>query len=455
MKTLHLTNSWSQTSGGIATHYRALMHAAERRGQQIRLIVPAVEDRVERIGNCGVIYHLKARRAPLNSNYRMLLPSSYLYPGSIIQRILLEERPDLIEVCDKYCLQYLSALLRARLMREVELRPTTVGFTCERMDDNVASYLGHSRIGVALSRWYMQRLYFAFFDHHIAVSQHTAGELRSASRGHPAERGVWLRCPGVDTSVFHASGRRPGARKRLLERLGRGKPTRLLIYAGRLVPEKNLPLLLQTMRLLRAQHPEAVLLIAGDGMERAAMERDAADLEDSVVFLGHIGGREELAEILAGCELFVHPNPKEPFGIAPLEAMASGLVLVAPNCGGVTEYANESNAMLAAPEADAFAQAVQMILRSPELLAEKSQTAQQTAEVFGVERMAEAFLELYETIDAVTRGRIPLSEAGAEFLSTAPAMVGTQVHGAFASLFKRAFRAWVRLNGRATATGSL
>ena len=99
------------------------------------------------------------------------------------------------------------------------------------------------------------------------------------------------------------------------------------------------------------------------------MENDAADLKGVVQFLGHIGNPHELADILGGCELFLHPNPKEPFGIAPLEAMACGLVLVAPNSGGITEYANQDNAMLVDAEPLAFAQAVRTLLQQPALLA--------------------------------------------------------------------------------------
>ncbi len=463
MKTLHLTNAWHETSGGIATFYRALLQAAERRKQPIRLIVPSEQDRIERIGEYAIIYHLKARRAPFNSNYRMLFPTSYLYPGSAIQRILKEEQPDLIEVCDKYNLHYLAALSRLNLMQEIDIRPTTVGLSCERMDDNFATYLGNSLLGRAFSRWYMRWIYFPFFDHHIVVSQHTAGELRAVSDGHPVARGVWLRHPGVDLSVFHASHRVPGARSRLLKRLGLDERCRLLVYAGRLAPEKNLGLLLETMRQLRPEHPEIVLLIVGDGIERAAMECaimrkdavDSVDIRDVVKFLGYIGDRSELAEILAGCELFLHPNPKEPFGIAPLEAMASGLVLVAPNSGGVTEYANDGNAMLVEPAPLAFAEAVRTLLATPKLLAAKSCAARQTASEFSTELTADAFLDLYEEIDAVTRGRLPLNASGAAFYSTAPAFMGKHVTGAFAGLFKRGFRAWVRLRSRAIATGSL
>jgi alpha-1,6-mannosyltransferase len=455
MKTLHLTNAWHETSGGIATLYRALMQAAERRGQEIRLIVPGEEDRVERAGEHAVIYHLKAQRAPFNSNYRILWPTSYLYPGSAIQRILKEEQPDLIEVCDKYNLHYLAALSRLKLMQEIEQRPTTVGFSCERMDDNFATYMGRSRAGLAFSRWYMKWVYFAFFDHHIVISQHTAEELRAVSEGHPVERGVWLRHPGVDLATFGCTQSRAEARAKLMRRLGRDESCRLLVYAGRLAPEKNLPLLLQTMRLLKESDPDALLLIAGDGIERAAMERSARELKVETEFLGHIGNRSELAEILSGCEVFLHPNPKEPFGIAPLEAMASGLVLVAPNRGGVTEYADDKNAMLVEPTPSAFAGAVQRLLRESELLAAKSGAAQETASTFSKERTADAFLDLYDKIDAATRGKLPLSEAGCAFRSTVPAAAGKRITGAIAEVFKSGFRAWVRLRTRTAAQGSV
>lgn len=454
MKTLHLTNAWHETSGGIATFYRALMQAAERRQQPIRLIVPAAEDRIERVGDWGMIYHLKARKAPFNSNYRMLSPSSYFYPGSPIQRILKLEQPDLIEVCDKYNLHYLAALSRLNLMQEIDSRPTTVGLSCERMDDNFATYLGRSRVGRAFCCWYMRWAYFAIFDHHIVVSRHTADELRAVSDGHAVERGVWLRHPGVDLEVFQGA-QHGSARTKLLRRIGLGANCRLLVYAGRLAPEKNLPLLLQTMRLLREKYPASVLLIAGDGIERDTMERDAADLGDAVRFLGYIADRQKLAEILAGCDLFLHPNPKEPFGIAPLEAMASGLVLVAPNSGGVTEYANEHNAMLVEPTPNAFGEAVISLLGDPNLLAAKSKVAQETSRRFCIENATNDFLDLYDKINAATRGQLPLEETGTLFRSTAPPLVGKKVNGAIAGIFKRGFRTWVRLHSRAEAAGNL
>jgi hypothetical protein len=135
--------------------------------------------------------------------------------------------------------------------------------------------------------------------------------------------------------------------------------------------------------------------------------------------------------------------------------MASGLVLVAPNRGGVTEYADDKNAMLVEPTPSAFAGAVQRLLRESELLAAKSGAAQETASTFSKERTADAFLDLYDKIDAATRGKLPLSEAGCAFRSTVPAAAGKRITGAIAEVFKSGFRAWVRLRTRTAAQGSV
>jgi len=183
LRTLHLTNSWHEASGGIATFYRALMEAANRRGHVIRLVVPGESDRVEDVGKFGRIYHVKSPRARFNAQYRTMYPAQFLPPGSRLQRILATERPDLVEICDKYTLNYLGALLRRRLLSAIDFRPVVVGLSCERMDDNFHTYIGRVPLSQAFCAAYVKWVYFPFFDHHIANSSYTAEELRTASQG--------------------------------------------------------------------------------------------------------------------------------------------------------------------------------------------------------------------------------------------------------------------------------
>jgi glycosyltransferase involved in cell wall biosynthesis len=189
----------------------------------------------------------------------------------------------------------------------------------------------------------MRLIYFPMFDHHIANSEYTAQELIPASRGHTTRRGIWI-CPmGVDTDFFRFTEHPPH------------DPVRLL-YAGRLSREKNVSMLIDVVEQLPRSFE---LQIAGDGPLRAELQEQAeARVPGRVRLLGHVNGQSALPNLYRDCDVFVHPNAREPFGIAPLEAMASGLPLVAPDSGGVLSYADATNAWLASADASAFADAI-------------------------------------------------------------------------------------------------
>ncbi len=406
MKTLHLTNCWHAESGGIATFYRELLRQAENERRPIRLVVPTAEDGVEQHGAYGIIYRVRGRPSPFSPGYRMMMPTSYLHPRGRLREILAIERPDLVECSDKYTLNYMAGLLRIGRFGIPGYRPAVVGLTCERMDENMAGYLSAGRTARAFCRWYMQWIYFPLFDHHIAVSPHTAGELHDASYGHRKRRGVWIRPMGADCRLFTPARRSESFRGWLESRSGAPGGSTLLLYAGRLAPEKNTGLLIDTMRWLEQRHGSRFhLLIAGGGALRAGMERLCArELPGAVCFLGYIQNRETLADIYANCDALLHPNPREPFGIAPLEAMASGLPMIGPNSGGITAYANSGNASLVNPDAESFASAAIALREETGLASALRQAGRTTAERFDWPAVASSFFALYEEMAAVAQG---------------------------------------------------
>ena len=357
-RTVHVTNAYHASSGGIRTFYRALVDEANRRGRPLSLIVPAARHGVEDVGGHARIHYVRAPRSPwIDSRYRVLLPSQFLLPGRRLARILREERPDLVEVCDKYSLCHLAGVIRRGWVPGLR-RPVLVGLTCERMDDNVEQHLG---LGPAGRRWaarYMRRVYLPQFDAHIAISQYTAGELRPQPPRH--RRRVDVLPLGVDAGRFRPSRRSAAVRRALLARVSGGARTLLLLYAGRLSREKNVGLLVSTLgRLAAADHGhDHRLLVAGDGPLREAFFAEAERRAPGRAHpLGHLGP-DELADVVANVDVFAHPNPREPFGIGPLEAMASGTALVAPAAGGLLTYACRETAWLAEPAPEAFARAV-------------------------------------------------------------------------------------------------
>jgi glycosyltransferase involved in cell wall biosynthesis len=440
LKTLHLTNYWHATSGGIARFYTALLETANRRGQEMRLVVPSAKTWVEQVGEFGKVYHIAAPSAPLNPQYRVLYPTQFLRPGSPLQQILADERPDLVEICDKYSLNYLGALLRLGLLQGIDFKPVVVAQSCERMDDNFDSYVTSTALGRAFSTFYMKWLYFHFFDHHIANSRYTAEELRPASKSHPVQRGVWVRTPGVDADKFSPALRSENGRQQLIQQAGANPDSILLLYAGRLVPEKNLPLLIETAReLAKDRDGDYRLLIAGNGIELDGLRKLAAERGSGrITFLGHIASREQLASLYANCDVFVHPNPREPFGIAPLEAMASGLALVAPNAGGVLSYANSENAWLAnARDPLEFAAAVRMASNQNNERQTKLERALQTAAAFRWENVADSLFSLYDSLVEASHGA-PFKEPPL-FFSTSGSPSGNRLTRVLGETAKKSF----------------
>ncbi len=402
LQTVHLTNAWHNSSGGVATFYRALLAAAHAQWR-IDLIVPGETSRTERISEFATIHSVEARRAPLSSEYRVLYPSSYLTHSSPIQQILRNVQPDVIETTDKYTLAYIAGLVRIGWIDGLRHRPALIGISCERMDDNLAAYTHLGSASSFFAQAYMRHIYFPQFDHHIAVSKRTALELQIASEGHKRTRGIWIRGMGVDTTTFRAIRRCPEKQVELRRSTQANESTPLLLYAGRLAPEKNLPLLLDTLREL-GSGDDTRLLIAGDGPDRDAFLTAAEnEFPHRVVYLGFETDRERFADLLANVDVFLHPNPQEPFGIAPLEAMASGRPLVAPNQGGVTEYANAGNAWLVDATGAAFAQAVRQIFADPHARETRVAAALETALARSWSRIARQFELLYSDLKARTQ----------------------------------------------------
>jgi glycosyltransferase involved in cell wall biosynthesis len=115
--------------------------------------------------------------------------------------------------------------------------------------------------------------------------------------------------------------------------------------------------------------------------------------------LGHLD-KETLSNYYANADVFIHPNPKEPFGIAPLEVMASGVPTVAPRAGGILSYATDKNAWLVEPNAQEFAAAIRDAGGNSErkLLRVKNavETARANTREASTDRLFATYDEIYE-----------------------------------------------------------
>lgn len=418
---VHITNYYHKNSGGISTSFNNLLAAAERHRRQVRLIVPGETESVEDVNDFARIYYVPAKRSPIfDKRYRVMMPWQYMLSGSAIRRILLNEKPDIIEVTDKYTLSILGPMIRTNNFKKIG-RPMLVHFSCERMDDNIGSFISRGRFGKWVSRTVIGNYTLPSFDFHIANSSYTAEEFFDAADQTarprkrpmldacrrflrepdvPVEERVFV-CPrGVDPERFSPSRRSDEIKDQMRSLAGASTDPILLLYAGRISPEKNVGLLVDLMKILANGERDFRLLVAGDGPKKQWLREQAEKISPGkVVMLGHVD-KDRLADLYANADVFVHPNPKEPFGIAPLEAMASGVPTVAPNAGGILSYATNDNAWLVEPTGEAFAAAVREVVDDPELTNSKIEKALETARQNTGEISTDRLLSTYDKMFA-------------------------------------------------------
>ncbi|HEY0287541.1 MAG TPA: glycosyltransferase family 1 protein [Pseudomonas sp.] len=179
---------------------------------------------------------------------------------------------------------------------------------------------------------------------------------------------------GVDSQLFHPSKRSNFLR----ESWGLETPDTAVLYVGRLAPEKNLRLLKPTFNALKNTHPDKKLrlIIVGDGPERASLEQQLPD----AIFCG--AQRDEaLAAHYASGDLFVFPSLTDTFGNVVLEALASGLGVVAYDEAAAAQHIRHGhNGAVAMPgDEDGFIDAACWMLEDKETLRRVRLNARQHA----------------------------------------------------------------------------
>lgn len=238
----------------------------------------------------------------------------------------------------------------------------------------------------------------------LAPSRFTRDELRS----HGVER-VELWRGGVDTRLFHPRRRCLDMRMRLCD----GRPDApVLLYVGRLSPEKNLDVL---GRLLEAV-PRVRLALVGDGPARPALERALAGRP--AAFLGFLRG-EELAQAFASADLFVMPSRTETLGFVVLEAMASGCPVVAARAGGIPDLVeHEESGILYDPDREEDARsAVAELLQQPGKRRFHARLARKRAEAASWRAETARLVDRYRKTVALARNRRRFGRVGRALLA--------------------------------------
>jgi len=248
------------------------------------------------------------------------------------------------------------------------------------------------RIGFPLRKNFVSQARYRAVKRFVANSKDVARSLIDS--GIAAER-ISIVNEGVETPALAT----PEERLRARQHWGVKEKEFLFGCVSVFVPEKGQRHLIEALPAVRAAHPEARLLLAGNGACRGELEQLAKTLgqNDEVLFPGFV---TNVAQVYAALDAFAFPSEFEGLGTALQAAMAAGLPCISTKRGALGEVVdNERTALIAEPNGKEFAAAMLRIIEDRELREKLGMAGRrEIEEKFSAARMVENTVRVYEEV---------------------------------------------------------
>lgn len=283
---------------------------------------------------------------------------------------------------------FLSGRLALRYCRPLQIPIVFTNHT--RYDLYAQAYLGlPDELAEGLLKTYMPP-FCAAVDMVISPSNGMAGVLRKLGVTTPIE----IVPNGVDIKAFQA------ADGNCRSELGFHSDDILLVYTGRLAPEKNLSFLLQAFNGAAEAVPQAHLLFIGGGpLEETLREQARQSAAHSRIHFIGMQPYEEVARYLAMCDLFVTASVTEVHPLSVIEAMAAGLPVLGIHSVGVGDVVEDGyTGLLTGQDTAAFAAQMVRLCLDEGLRRRLSAAARKAAENYAIERTTQLMIERYRQL---------------------------------------------------------
>lgn len=316
MKIAFVTEVWLPDVNGVVVRLQATIKELVRAGHEVLVVAPRGR-RAAGEASVGSVSGVAVREVPTLSVPFIYGGKPWAWPLPRVAGYLREFEPDVVHVVNPIFLG-IAGVGAARLLG----RPLVASYHTD-----VPRYASYYHLGWASPAiWWVVRGLHNRSQINLATSRTAQEVLRSHRITDPK---LWA--PGVDTELFRPD-RWPGSRSRFAN----DPSTRVALYVGRLSPEKNLDALAGLARA-RGFH----LVMVGEGPDEARLRRTLQGA--SATITGPLYG-EELADVYAAADVFVFPSVTETLGLVILEAMATGVPVVAAETDASKELLGTASA---------------------------------------------------------------------------------------------------------------
>ncbi len=201
---------------------------------------------------------------------------------------------------------------------------------------------------------------------------------------------------GIDTEIFKFD---PEGRSTVRRQLGVSDSQAVVLAVGRLSEAKDYPTLLRSFATVNCPESQPVLIIAGEGPLKECLVRfsDALGISERVHFLGI---RHDVSALMSACDVFALSSAWEGFGLVVAEAMACERVVVATDCGGVSEVVGSEGWLVPPGNSGKFTLALESALSISKHQREKqgSNARARVEKYYSLDAAAQKWLQIYRQV---------------------------------------------------------
>lgn len=379
MRIAMLTNNYKPVVGGVPISIHRLATSLRNRGHEISIFAPHCDDEVPEFG----VIRYRSRKSALDNG--MVIPD---LTDNTIDRHFSFMRFDAIHVHHPMMIGYTALALSRKYNIPMAF---TYHTRYEQYLHYIAPYQALQKLG-ALGKPLCGLIGNAvpvhnrIFSNACDVVFAPTPMIRDYLVDHGTISPIVVLPTGLGEEDFAWDEDKAAAlRSRYLD----GKK-HLLCSVARLEKEKNISFLLRALARYKEQAGSFSMLFLGEGTQKEALHREAADLGigDDVHFLGNIP-HEEISSYYRACDLFLFASKSETQGIVLLEGMAAGLPVVAVEASGVCDAVqNGYNGWMTPEDETAYRDRLRMVLSEPALLTRMSAAAGETAKRCTADAMA-------------------------------------------------------------------
>jgi glycosyltransferase involved in cell wall biosynthesis len=338
-----VTETWPPEVNGVAVTLAKLVQGLCRRNHDVQLVRPKQVKNEIPLQNLGFEEVLmRGMPIPRYPELKLGLPSK----KNLVKAWTLR-RPDVVHIATEGPLGW-SAMQAAKVLK----LPVTSDFRT-----NFHSYSQHYGVG-----WLRKPIvaYLRKFHNATACTMVPTQALKNELSQH-GFLNLKVVARGVDTALFNPSRRSAELRSKWRA----DAQTVVLISVGRLALEKNLGQVMASYESLKSAGAKVKLVLVGDGPMRETIAQRCPD----AIFAGMLS-HDALATYYASADLFLFPSLTETFGNVTVEALASGLPVLAFDCAAATDWVKQgvNGWLVSEAEPEAYVSTAMKVAMNPELL---------------------------------------------------------------------------------------